>query len=371
VTSPEVPSAIGADAATAILDLLADTARRLGEQPDELTRVDGLHWLFEYAAAMVEYYTHADPHNPRLMPMVTPFRRFLGDLQLAKHCYVARLSADCTYRLRCEPGDAAFISITVHADEAGGIAGNRALGKLNDRELQREPDGSFSVVIGPAPEGPNTIRIDRSVGSLMTREFFDTDESVRREARWSIDVVAGAPPPRLSRGTAEAALATGLASALANLRDALPRYPRPVDAPVFGKGAATNEFEPFFAFLPDAVTTWGNLDALHTTMAYDVDADHAIVIDGGPPIVCAWWGITLSNRFLSSFPRGPRTALAGRAVALEPDGAWRVVVAERDPGHPNWLATCGRNNGVLRIRWLIADTRPQLPVARVVPLHEL
>ena len=318
---------------------------------------------------MTEYHLHADPLHPVVMPMVTPFRRFLGDLRLARHCYVARLSGEVTYRLRCEPGDAAFVSVTVHADEAGGVAGDRALGKRNLDEIEREPDGSFALLIGPDVHGTNTIRTDPSVSSLMTREFFDVDEHERRDAVWHLDVVES-PVVAPARPT-DAAFADALAAACTAIERALPQYPRPVDAPVFGT-AARNEFAELFAFTPDSVTTWGNLDAVHATLAYDLADDEALVIDGGAVVPCAWWGLSQNNRFLASFGRGEPTALAGARLRVDDAGHWRVVLsARRPPGTVDWLSTAGHRNGVLRIRWLQAATRPVRPRTRRVKLGDL
>ena len=354
-----------------VVALLAEGVERLAADTtlDDVGRVEGHQWLFEYASGMLEYFLHADPDHPRLMPMVTPFRRFLGDLRFAKHCYVARLSPRHTYRLRGEPGDTTFLSVTVHADEAGGLAGDRSLGKRNHRELTYAADGSFEMLIGPDVHGPNDIAIDDTVGSLMTREFFVTGEATRRETRWTIEVVDG-PPVGPGRPD-PTAFADALAAVATNLADALPRYPRPVDAPVFGD-APRNEFAELFAFRPDAVTTWGNLDAVHATMAYDLADDEALVIDGGPAVPCAWWGLSQNNRFLASFGRDEPTAVPGAALRVDERGHWRVVLAASDPGTgDDWLSTAGHRHGVLRIRWLLADTEPARPRTTLVPLASL
>ena len=46
---------------------------------------------------------------------------------------------------------------------------------------------------------------------------------------------------------------------------------------------------------------------------------------------------------------------------LEPDGSFRAVVAERDPGAPNWIETTGENTGTIFVRVI-------LPEAAVTPL---
>jgi len=46
------------------------------------------------------------------------------------------------------------------------------------------------------------------------------------------------------------------------------------------------------------------------------------------------------------------------------------VVAHEDPGHPNWLNTCGHRQGGMCWRWIRASEHPQ-PRTRVVKLESL
>jgi hypothetical protein len=46
------------------------------------------------------------------------------------------------------------------------------------------------------------------------------------------------------------------------------------------------------------------------------------------------------------------TICINKASAIyEPDGSVRVTVAHRDPGTPNWINTCGHNEGTMLWRW--------------------
>ncbi len=51
-----------------------------------------------------------------------------------------------------------------------------------------------------------------------------------------------------------------------------------------------------------------------------------------------------------------RVTLNGGQVVYEPDGSWTIVVAHRDPGHPNWVSTAGHPRG--------ADLVPVVPSRR-------
>ena len=55
----------------------------------------------------------------------------------------------------------------------------------------------------------------------------------------------------------------------------------------------------------------------------------------------------------------------GEQATYEPDGSWKLVIAARDPGHPNWLSTAGHRKGVIFFRWFLAKETPETPVATV------
>jgi hypothetical protein len=64
-----------------------------------------------------------------------------------------------------------------------------------------------------------------------------------------------------------------------------------------------------------------------------------------------------------------RVSLNHAQATLEPDGSFRLVVAHRDPGMPNWISTAGHRDGVVFCRWLQAEALPDQPVSRVIRLR--
>jgi hypothetical protein len=62
-----------------------------------------------------------------------------------------------------------------------------------------------------------------------------------------------------------------------------------------------------------------------------------------------------------------RIHLNSAMAELEPDGSVRVIVAHEDPGHPNWIRTCGHDRGTMCWRWVRAIAHP-VPDTRVEKL---
>ncbi len=55
-------------------------------------------------------------------------------------------------------------------------------------------------------------------------------------------------------------------------------------------------------------------------------------------------------------------------MKLEVDGTFRIVVAHRDPGTPNWLDASGHAEGSVVFRWLLAEGDLPRPEFRVEKL---
>ena len=43
------------------------------------------------------------------------------------------------------------------------------------------------------------------------------------------------------------------------------------------------------------------------------------------------------------------------------DGSWTIVVAHRDPGHPNWVSPAGHPRGRIWFRWFYPSETPARP----------
>ena len=104
--------------------------------------------------------------------------------------------------------------------------------------------------------------------------------------------------------------------------------------------AAPNTIADVWA-VPDATYGWAAKDAHYAMGSFDLADDEQLVIEGRSP-ECAYWGCMLWNPFMQTFDyRYQRIGINGEQATYEPDGSWRLVVAARDPGHPNWLSTAG------------------------------
>jgi hypothetical protein len=78
--------------------------------------------------------------------------------------------------------------------------------------------------------------------------------------------------------------------------------------------------------------------------------------------------VVLWNRWMQTYEyRSRRVSLNRRQMQLGEDGSYRIVVAHRDPGVPNWLDTEGRPSGTIFWRFQLPRQAPERPRTRVVP----
>jgi hypothetical protein len=87
---------------------------------------------------------------------------------------------------------------------------------------------------------------------------------------------------------------------------------------------------------------------------------------------CRCANVSLWTRFLQTYDYANRQSSRNRAqTKLDADGSFKIVLAHRDPGHPNWIDTEGRAFGIVFWRFMLAEGDIETPRAEMVPLAEL
>jgi hypothetical protein len=191
--------------------------------------------------------------------------------------------------------------------------------------------------------------------SLIVRQTF-ADRSTERASELSIERLdAGERPAPLAPEQVGRALATtpALLRALAGMAlswsDDLAK--------------AKNRFS---EAMPAAAAVFRDPDIRFHAAYFELAPDEALVVEARPP-KCDYWMFVLSNHWLETLDyTRHRITLNHHSAKLEPDGSVKVVVAARDPGHPNWLDTAGHARGTIGVRWVGKDVADVIPSARVV-----
>ena len=120
----------------------------------------------------------------------------------------------------------------------------------------------------------------------------------------------------------------------------------------------------FAEVMPAAAAIFRDPEIQFHVAYFDLGPDEALIVEARPP-ACDYWMFVLSNHWLETLDyTRHRITLNNHSAVLEPDGTVKVIVAARDPGHPNWLDTAGHARGTIGVRWVGKGVAEVVPSAR-------
>ena len=340
----------------AVVHELLDTMRGLDarfEGLEEQEVLEGYRWIFSIAAVGLDAFVWGDTQRPHFVDIVGRYRKWGGDNADAYYLY-APLDPRRTYRVRGNRADAAYFSLTVYGGPDDGRYSERIVGTMNDRMIETGHDGSFEITLSPHEHPGAWVKLDPDAVCAITRDYLE-DPSTQRRMEWSIECLDEPDTYRLT----DADLARRFRAALTWVRDQANLVP-------LGLGEPNSIDEPYP--VPQQTFGWAAGDAAYAMGSFDLDDDQALVIRGRSP-ECAFWNLCLWNQFLHTYNYDhDRVTINGGQVRYEPDGSWEIVVAGRDPGHDNWVATQGHRTGRIWFRWFHPAATPARPTTEVVQL---
>jgi hypothetical protein len=99
-------------------------------------------------------------------------------------------------------------------------------------------------------------------------------------------------------------------------------------------------------------STPGGLSSQFSSIGhYALTEDEAMIVTV-PVSECAYQAIQIGSRwYVSTDYEHHQTALNKSQSRADPDGRFRYVISERNPGVANWLELCGHPQGVMMLRW--------------------
>jgi hypothetical protein len=210
---------------------------------------------------------------------------------------------------------------------------------------------------------------------VTTRHYFENEVCAQNDPTLriplSIEPLADPGPPA-PPSDAESAQRIRLAAAFVR-QATLAMPPRdPKQQPAWVSTVPNQLGEPGAAGRGEAdKTAWGAVDNSYSMGPYLLKPDEALVIEGRLPR-CTFANVVLWNRWMMSYEyRSRQVSLTRRQLRLGKDASYRIVLAARDPGVPNWLDTEGRPFGTIFWRFLQPEGTPQRPRTKVVAIDSL
>ena len=356
-----------------LLELLAEVDRRWASPEWNLqtdTDVVGAHRALMHMleGGLVTFF-ESDALHPRFQRIVTPTRKFTGDNADAIY-FDAPVSPDHSYVVRGRVDGAVYVSITIECDTADGSMASRTGGVINDTQFDVDRDGRFEIRLGGKSTPRNWLALGPGASRITTRHYYENQRSAAadptRNPALEIDILDLASPPAPPDD--------------ASVARAIRRVARFVESRTLGQQPMARTVQPPFVSIvpnqfPKPVTPGefglAAFDAAYSMAPYFFGPDDALVMTGRWP-ACRYASISLWNRFMQTLDYANRPVSRNRAqTTLEADGSFRIVLAHRDPGHPNWVDTEGHPFGLVFWRFMLPEGEIETPQAEVVPFADV
>jgi hypothetical protein len=322
-------------------------------------RAEGFRWLTRLISHATQMEVEAgDTRAPFFIRYETPHNQWGGPNP--DNTYLrANVDPDSSYRIWANVTDVrqAIFSLNEGDMQLGeyGVFSERSLD-----QFEVGTDGSLEIWLSSDEHPQNWMPMDPK-GRLLTIRIYQSD--------WEHDT---APVFHIERIGAEGVSRPRLSAAFVGR--ALDRSASWIEkTAVFWNAYTTqgwNRATPNIVN-PARPAPGGADNILYGSCFWQLSEDQAMLIECDRP-EADYWGFTLHTLgWLESGDFADRqTSLSGHQVHFDRDDRMRIVVAQSDPGVPNWIDIGGRERGLLVYRWVWAVNNPR-PTSRVIGLHEV
>lgn len=298
----------------------------------------------------------------------------------------ARISGNCTYRITGRLGAAADITFMVMGndpdprpvppgDDVGevwgalykdsGPAPRHMTGFIGGADLVTDADGQFEIHVGPQPPAlGNWLRTDAGTDIVIVRNIFHSAYQEHRRyqpARLWIECIGAAERPDAYR-TGD--LLAGMAKVLQGAGTAS------TSRSVVARRIARSVVNAFSGDERFWKRTGSNPRTTFHEGYWRLGPDQALLIEARDLPQTTFWSLGLGAYWMESLDfRFHRVNVNSHSVTCGSDDSVRIVIANTDPGVPNWLDAAGHEHGVMLWRWNDPSRLPELPRTALVPLR--
>jgi hypothetical protein len=367
-----------AEAFKTFLDTLREAAETyLGAERGLVKNVDvaeGYRYLLHLISAGIDFYLEGDPEHPEFICMVSPNRKLGGDNPDAIY-HFTRIRGDRTYRITGRKGRECYLSFTIHgrvSEDKLGMAAEPVLADVNDRNMKVAADGSFEIVLSPHEHAGNWIKLEPSAAAVIVRHYFELDHTVADDPTIKIELgIEPVDSPGMRSTADDENMARRIKDVAAFVRGGSIEMIDMSSIPVPFVSRVPNELPQPSGFRSSGQAAWGAVDIAYAMAPFCVGPDEALVMEGTLPN-CAFANVVLWNKHMQTFEfRGRRVSLNRKQMVFEADGSYRIVIAHRDPGVPNWLDTEGHTDGTIFWRLLLPEGEAAKPKCTLVKVAEI
>jgi hypothetical protein len=333
---------------------------------------EGFRSVTRMASLALEHVVEkGDPAFPVLFKSQNPWSKLIGDNPDTNY-YFCTIDPQYEYRLWGNKGNAAYVGLTVGTDIFRGTAPKGRTGTLAQAYLDQfecDDDGNFELTLSAKELPGNAIRLEPGSALLAVRETFP-DRSIARPAILNLERISDAKPPELQpeilaeRLEAAANHLIWIMTAVTGMGSMSGRNLN-VIVGAHGRVAVKDQKR--------EVNTHSDTDMYYQSGRWRLEPGQAWVVKIlPPPNDYAYWGLVISNPWLESYDYFCTTThITNETGVKNADGSMTIVVAQEDPGVPNWLDCGSRLEGYALLRWILAGEAVPDPECRLVSLADV
>lgn len=333
---------------------------------------EGFRFVTRMASLALEHVVEkGDPAFPVLFQSQNPWSKLIGDNPDTNY-YFCTIDSQYDYRVWGNKGNAPYVGLTLGTDIFRGSAPKGKTGTTGQAYLDQfecDEDGNFELFLSATEKPGNWMKLEPYTAHVAFRETFP-DRSKARPAVLHLERVGNERPPELQPEVLAERLG-GAASFLIWIITA-----------VVGMGGMSKANQNVIAGRQGSatvkkqgreVTTHTDTDMYYQSGNWRLEPGQAWVVKIlAPPNDYAYWGFVISNPWLESHDYfRTRTGLTNETGVKNSDGSMTVVIAQEDPGVPNWLDCGSRLEGYAVLRWILAGDAVPDPECKIVALEDV
>ncbi len=356
-----------------LIELLQDVDKRWASEEWNLSSAEdiaGAHRaiLHTLEAGLVGWF-ETDPRTPDFRRIVTPSRKLTGDNSDAIY-FDAPVDPNYEYIIHGSMNDATYFSMTIEENCQDGSIPKTIGGVINDTELDIDSNGNFTIYLGGGARGKNWLALNPGAARVTTRHYFELESPAAkdpaRQPLLQIQCISDGDKPLPPNDDSIAAGIRRVCNFVSTRTVDMPPMMNSEPPPFVS--LTPNEFP---APIPPGTYGLAAADAHYSMAPFFINTDEALVITGRWP-TCRFANVCLWNRFQQTYDYVNRNASLNRTqTQLEADGSFRIILANEDPGLPNWIDTEGNLFGLIFWRFFLVEGVVETPQAEVVKLATL
>ncbi len=332
---------------------------------------EGFRSVTRMASLALEHVVEkGDPASPVLFSSQNPWSKLIGDNPDTNY-YFCTIDPQYDYRVWGVRGNAPYVGLTFGSDIFRGTApkglGTTGQGHLD--QFERDADGHFELILSATEKPGNWIEIPPHTRHVAFRETIP-DRSQVQPAEIHLERTSPEQPPELQPEVLAERLeaaANHLIWIFTAVTGSWKMSGQNLNVIVGAHGsqvvkAAQRE-----------VSTHSATDMYYQSGHWKLEKGQAWVVKIlPPPNDYAYWGLVITNPWLESYDYFRTTThLSNKTGVMNPDGSMTIVVAQEDPGVPNWLDCGSRLEGKALLRWTLAGDQVPDPECEVVTLEDV